>query len=61
MTDESEPLSYLETVNHPNFRAASKLIFEARELLKNMGMPHSEAYDWIKAWASGAGDGDGGE
>lgn len=50
-------LSYMDTVNHPNFRKASLKIWEVRELLRKMGMTHKESYEWVKAWASGAGDG----
>ncbi len=48
---------YMSTVSHPNFREASKLVDKARELLKEMGLTQEQAYDWIKAWSSGAGDG----
>lgn len=50
-------LSYMDTVNHPNFRNASFKVWQARELLKLLGMSDKESYEWIKAWASGAGDG----
>ena len=49
--------NYLDTVNHSNFRQAGMFVFYAREALKQMGMSQEEAYGWIKAWASGAGDG----
>lgn len=50
-------MTYLEIVNHPNFRESSKKIAEVRKLLSEMGLSHQQSYDWIKAWASGAGDG----
>lgn len=53
-------MTYLETVNHLNFREASKLVWNARIHLEEI-MSKEEAYGWIKAWASGAGDGDGGD
>jgi hypothetical protein len=58
MTTSQAPvvLSYLDTVNHHNFREASKKVDEARKLLEQIMHP-CEAFDWIKAWASGAGDG----
>jgi hypothetical protein len=49
--------TYLETINHPDFREASIVVQHARERLKKMGMTQEEAFGWIKAWASGAGDG----
>ena len=50
-------MNYMGTVNHPNFRLASCMVWTIRKLLENMGMSHEEAFGWIKAWASGAGDG----
>jgi len=50
-------MTYLEMVNHPNFRKSSLLIHEVRKLLEEMGMSEEQSYGWIKAWASGAGDG----
>ena len=50
-------MDYLETVNHPNFHIANKLIHEAEILLMNMGMTLEQARGWIQAWASSAGDG----
>lgn len=52
-------MNYLDTVNHPNFREASLKVNEVRQLLYDMGCTREQAYSWIKAWASGAGDGDG--
>jgi hypothetical protein len=49
-------VTYLEMVNNPNFRRASLLVDQARKLMKEI-MTQDEAFDWIKAWASGAGDG----
>lgn len=54
-----EVRDYFATVNHPNFREASYAVHHARSILKDMGMSQGEAYGWIQAWASGAGDGDG--
>ena len=48
---------YMKTINHPNFREANSLVFEAELALVDMGMPKDQARGWIKAWASGAGDG----
>lgn len=48
---------YLQTVNHTNFRVASRLAHICLELLVSMGMTKEEARDWMKAWISGAGDG----
>lgn len=53
----NRPRDYLATVNHSNFKAASIAVDYAREQLKHMGMTQEEAFDWIKAWALGAGDG----
>lgn len=49
-------LSYMDTINHPSFRVASNYVDKARTILKEI-MTQEEAYGWIKAWASGAGDG----
>lgn len=54
-------MTYLEIVNHENFRTASRLIERARIYLKDMGLTQDQSYDWIKAWASGAGDPEGDE
>lgn len=54
-------MSYLDTINHPKFREAGLKVYEALKCLQAMGLPHSEAYGWIDVWASGAGDGDGGD
>lgn len=50
-------MDYLETVNAYNFKEASLLVHQAKELLIQMGMTEDTAYNWITAWASGAGDG----
>lgn len=50
-------LSYLDTINHPNFREANKAVHSAENLLKNMGMNKEQVFAWIVAWTSGAGDG----
>lgn len=50
-------MNYLDTVSHPNFRLASLKVWEVSKLLEEMGLTHQQAYGWIKAWASGAGDG----
>lgn len=47
----------MEIYNHPNFREANKLVHEAMRLLKEAGLSKGIAYDWVKAWSSGAGDG----
>ena len=52
-----EEYEYFKKVNDTRFREASRLVGEARSRLKQMGMDQKEAYSWIKAWASGAGDG----
>ena len=51
-------MNYLDTVNHPNFREAGLKVHEVRQLLYGMGLTQEQAYGWIKAWASGAGDGE---
>lgn len=48
---------YLETINDPKFHEANRLTHIAVKLLKEIGMTEKNAYRWIKAWASGAGDG----
>lgn len=50
-------MGYLETINHPDFRAASDLVRQAEALLVGSGLTLEEARGWIRAWASGAGDG----
>lgn len=56
MTKQSNQ-NYLDTINHPQFRVASLLVWQARKALEAMGMDNEQAYSWIKTWASGAGDG----
>lgn len=51
-------MNYLDTVNHPNFREACLKVHEVRQLLYSMGLTQEQVYGWIKAWTSGAGDGD---
>ena len=48
---------YLNTINHPQFKEASLLVYEAEMCLKAMGMSKEEARRWLMAWCSGAGDG----
>jgi hypothetical protein len=50
-------MDYLETVNHPFFRAANSVVHMAIKWLMNMGMTKDEARHWVQSWASGAGDG----
>ena len=54
---KADDFDYFQKVNHPNFREASKKVHEAEHLLQNMGMSINQAREWIKTWASGAGDG----
>lgn len=50
-------LNYRDIINHPNFVKASRHTDASKVLLLSMGLSSAEAYGWIKAWASGAGDG----
>lgn len=50
-------MAYLKVINDPEFRKANVLVHEAKARLMSMGLSDVEAYDWIKAWSSGAGDG----
>ncbi len=50
-------MDYLETVNHPFFKAANRLVHDAEEYLLDMGLSREDARDWIRAWVGGAGDG----
>jgi hypothetical protein len=49
-------MSDLDLYNHPLFRSASCIIYGVRMMLETF-MSKEQAYDWIKTWASGAGDG----
>ena len=52
----SKKNKYLDTINHPNFASANKLVHSAEALLLNMYMSKEEMRGWIRAWISGAGD-----
>ncbi len=48
---------YLSLINSREFREANKLTHKSVQLLENYGLTKEKARGWIKAWASGAGDG----
>jgi len=49
--------TYLRTVNNPRYIEANTLVHRAVALLVSMEMTLEEARGWVRAWASGAGDG----
>ena len=50
-------MTYMKQVNTPGFREANKLVHKAKEIMVDKGFTKEEAFGWIKAWASSAGDG----
>lgn len=48
---------YMRVVNHPNFRCANGIVHFAEKMLIEIGMSRADAHNWIRAWASTAGDG----
>ena len=51
------PKPEFDLYNNANFRKAGKLVHQAEKLLEDIAMNKEQRYGWIKAWASGAGDG----
>lgn len=56
MNDTQQPRVYtqfagnLDFYNDPRYRKANKLHWEAILLLKECGMTHNQACDWMRSW-----------
>jgi hypothetical protein len=40
----------LDFYNDPRYREANKLFYQAIEKLKECGMEHNQACDWMRCW-----------
>ena len=49
--------AYMSLINSLEFREANKLTHGAVQLLENYGLAKEKAREWVRVWASGAGDG----